>query len=291
MTLKRMLDCQASDVQCMDGAMLKRAIRAAEGRTLVSECIVCWTPLLRDVSNPELARAFGADLILLNLFDVDDPCIEGLPSPRGNDVIATLKRYIGRPVGINLEPVDDVAVLWEERSDVPPGRMVSEHTVRRALELGFDFVCVTGNPKTGVTTGGIVEGVRTVRRTAGSRLLVMAGKMHAAGVETPWTTEELRTTAEQLVDAGADVIVLPVVRWVHELGGLVMAVVGTSQEGADVSTIRRLVLNSKEAGADLFHLGDAGTLGIAEPENLLAASVALRGRRHTWRRMAASPLR
>jgi hypothetical protein len=34
--------------------------------------------------------------------------------------------------------------------------------------------------------------------------------------------------------------------------------------------------------------GDCGTIGIAIPENIVAWSLALRGRRHTWHRMAAS---
>jgi len=34
------------------------------------------------------------------------------------------------------------------------------------------------------------------------------------------------------------------------------------------------------------HLGDAGISGITEPTNVLAASLAIRGRRHTYRRMA-----
>jgi hypothetical protein len=78
---------------------------------------------------------------------------------------------------------------------------------------------------------------------------------------------------------------------VHAQGGLVMAAVGTSQEGADADTVRAIALESKKSGADIFHLGDAGLLGMAPPENLLAASIALRGKRHTYRRMAASPLR
>jgi hypothetical protein len=45
---------------------------------------------------------------------------------------------------------------------------------------------------------------------------------------------------------------------------------------------------SKMAGADIHHLGDAGTIGMAVPENITAWSFALRGRRHTWHRMTSS---
>jgi hypothetical protein len=36
----------------------------------------------------------------------------------------------------------------------------------------------------------------------------------------------------------------------------------------------------------VLHLGDAGVSGITEPMNVLAASLAIRGRRHAYRRMA-----
>ncbi|MPM90657.1 hypothetical protein SDC9_137779 [bioreactor metagenome] len=45
------------------------------------------------------------------------------------------------------------------------------------------------------------------------------------------------------------------------------------------------------AGADIQHIGDCGTFGIALPENIMALSVTIRGIRHTYRRMAQSILR
>jgi hypothetical protein len=47
-------------------------------------------------------------------------------------------------------------------------------------------------------------------------------------------------------------------------------------------------LMSKMTGADILHIGDAGYSGMANPENILAFSLAIRGRRHTYRRMAVS---
>jgi hypothetical protein len=67
----------------------------------------------------------------------------------------------------------------------------------------------------------------------------------------------------------------------------VVAAVGTSQEGgSDEETVRELTLAAKRCGADVLHLGDAGVSGMPEPSNVLAASLAVRGRRHTYRRMA-----
>jgi predicted extracellular nuclease len=43
---------------------------------------------------------------------------------------------------------------------------------------------------------------------------------------------------------------------------------------------------NKRAGADVLHLGDMGAYGLTDPMNVMAASLAIRGRRHTYRRMA-----
>ena len=68
-----------------------------------------------------------------------------------------------------------------------------------------------------------------------------------------------------------------------------MTAIGTSQEGADVETIRQIALMCKMAGADLHHLGDAGSSpGMTNPENIMAYSIAIRGKRHTYNRMALS---
>ena len=77
----------------------------------------------------------------------------------------------------------------------------------------------------------------------------------------------------------------------HQLGKLALSSIGTSQEGADVQTIRSIALMSKMAGIDIHHIGDSGYTGIAVPENLIAYSEAIRGRRHTLRDMARSRLR
>ena len=42
------------------------------------------------------------------------------------------------------------------------------------------------------------------------------------------------------------------------------------------------------AGTDIHHIGDSGYVGMALPENIMAYSVAIRGIRHTYRRIAQS---
>jgi len=77
----------------------------------------------------------------------------------------------------------------------------------------------------------------------------------------------------------------------YSKGALAMLTVGTSQEGADEATIRQIALNSKMAGADIYHVGDTGFYGIAVPENIMSYSIAIRGWRHTYLRMASSVVR
>lgn len=301
---KRMLDCAASHFSSMTKEDFLFAIAASEGRTLASETIGAVTPLLGDVTNAELAAALGADILLLNLFDVDSPRIEGLPPTDPSEVVREVKRLTGRPVGINLEPVEagagEVDTLWA----MTKGRMATLENAQKAAGMGVDFILLTGNPGTGVTNKAITDTLKLFHKHLGDKLILAAGKMHASGVlgeggENIITKTELKDFAK----AGADVLLLPapgtvpgittpfireMVEYAHSLGKLAMTAIGTSQEGADLDTIRRIALECKMTGADIHHLGDSGYTGIAAPENITAYSVVIKGARHTYRRMAMS---
>lgn len=105
------------------------------------------------------------------------------------------------------------------------------------------------------------------------------------------------------IEKGADGILIPapgtipgitldyakeLIDYVHDLGAIAMTTIGTSQEGAEENTIKNIALMCKMAGADIHHIGDCGLPGIAIPENILAYSITIRGRRHTYFRIAAS---
>lgn len=305
--MKRLLDCKASDFAQMNGQELKQSIRASEGRVLVAEVICSVSPLLAGVTNAEMASAFGADMILLNFFDVFHPKIEGLDVEDAQQVIHRLKEYVGRPVGLNLEPIDAQAERVEDLIHLPIGRTATAETFRKAKELGFDFVCLTGNPKTGVTNPEIIRAISTARAEMGAETLILAGKMHAAGVAGEAGEAIVREDdLVSFIEAGADVILLPspgtvpgitlencqkLVQTVHKHGALTILATGTSQEGADEATIRQIALYSKMAGTDMYHIGDAGYAGIAIPENILQYSIVIRGKRHTYVRMASSVCR
>lgn len=304
---KRLLDCTASDLETMTKQDLLFAMEASEGRVLACETIGIFTPLVGDVSNAELAAALGGDVILLNIFDVQNPQIQGLPQGvRPQDAIRMVKRLTGRPVGINLEPVEQGyaaevdTTLW----NLTPGRAATRENALLAAQMGVDFILLTGNPGVGVTNRAITDTLRVFRETVGDRVILCAGKMHASGSiaeagERIVTKEDVRAFAE----AGADIILFPapgtvpgvtmeyvrdLVSYAHSLGKLTITAIGTSQEGTDVDTIRRIALMCKMTGTDIHHIGDSGFTGIAAPENITAYSIVLRGVRHTYRRMAMS---
>ena len=106
--MKRILDCQSSDFQKMTRKELLEAIAGSEGRTIACETIGSIMPMLGDITNAEFVSAMGADIVLLNMFDVQNPRILGLPKCAPENVIRKLKELTGRPIGINLEPVEQV---------------------------------------------------------------------------------------------------------------------------------------------------------------------------------------
>ncbi|TCT17563.1 hypothetical protein EDD68_12811 [Melghiribacillus thermohalophilus] len=297
--MKRLLSCTSSELVIMSGKELKESIRASEGRTILSEVIPAVPPLYPEVTNAELAAGFGADLLLLNGLDVFNPEAFGLDAEKDN-VISTIRNLTGRPVGINLEPVDSEADYMEPVKAIPLGRTACRDTLKKAKMMNPQFICLTGNPQTGVSNSEIIKAINRTREVFGEDLMIIAGKMHGAGVCEDIMNVEI---IDKFIEAGADVILLPspgtvpgvttetAAKWIrkaHQKGALTMLTIGTSQEGADETTIQQIALNNKMAGADIHHIGDAGFTGIAVPENIMTYSIAVRGKRHTFIRMAGS---
>ena len=305
--MKRILDCQSSDFARMSRQDLLDAIAGSEGRTIACETIGAITPMLGDITNAEFAAAMGADILLLNLFDVQQPHIQGLPRTAPEDVIRKVNELTGRPVGINLEPVEQVLSSEDPKENmwaITGGRKATLANAEKAADMGVDFILLTGNPGIGVTNEAIEQTLRLYKEKLGDRVILAAGKMHASGILTEGA-EKIITQADiaAFAAAGADIILLPapgsvpgitmeyvrqLVTCAHSLGCLTITAIGTSQEGADVATIRQIALMCKMTGTDIHHLGDAGYGGIALPENIQAYSIAIRGVRHTYRRMAGS---
>ncbi|MDY0393386.1 haloacid dehalogenase-like hydrolase [Virgibacillus halophilus] len=300
--MKRLLSCTASDFDKMDGKQLKQAIAASEGRVVLSEVIPTTAPLFGEVSNAELTVAFGADLVLLNHIDLFHPRILGWESEHEFHRLQEFKHMLGRPLGVNLEPVDDHADAVEDLAQVEKGRLATDDTFHAVKQAGLDFVCLTGNPQSGVTNEKIGEAIKTGKRILGDDCLIIAGKMHGSGIAGEGDAGILtKNVIDGFAIAGADIILFPSpgtvpgvdanlagswVKRIKENGCLAMSAIGTSQEGADEQTIRQIALYNKMIGADIHHIGDGGYTGVAAPENIIAYSIAIRGRRHTYIRMA-----
>lgn len=304
---KRLLSAYSSEIAALAGAELKQAILASEGRIIVGETVVTAAPLLAGVSNAEVMRAFAADMVILNEYDVNTRFVSGLENC--SNPIAYLKELTSMPLGINLEPVDtqvscapaagtEKVKAMSDLITLPPGRQVSRETLQAAEKQGADFICLTGNPGTGVSNSSLKAAVKLAKQYFSG--LVFVGKMHAAGLAEKVVDEQ---AVLDFVDAGADVILLPaagtvpgvgeaeltaLVRKIKAKGALTMAVVGTSQESADAQTIREIALANKRCGFDIHHLGDGSFGRMPDPENLLTLSLAIRGKRHTYFRMSQS---
>lgn len=305
----RLIDMAGRYLAELRGSALVEAIRLSEGRTIAAETISCAGPLLDKVSNPELVAAAGADIIVLNIYDVNAPWVAGIQPSRSTleevpafGQVASAARvtagdvaqWTGRVVAVNLEPVGT------EATGFPNGRRANAANALAAAEQGATMIVVTGNPGTGVTMDAIARATEQMRSATADKIVYFAGRIHAAATdEIPVQGRDI----ELLARAGAHGVVVPapnttpgssipacleLVHGAHQAKMLAWSGIGTSQEGATTSVIERIALDSKSTGADIHHIGDSGFFGIAPPENIYTYSLAIRGRRHTWFRMAAS---
>lgn len=294
--MKRLISCYASDYKNMQPEDFKQSILASEGRTILGEMVVTAAPLLEGVTNAEVMAAFGADLILLNEFDVFEKEIVGME--KMDNPIQQLKDWVGRPIGVNLEPVDPEAEGQEELITLSKGRAVSKESLEAAEKLGIDFILLTGNPATGVSMTSIEQSIRLAKEHFNG--LVFAGKMHGAGLaEDLIDVKQL----ERFVEQGADGVLIPssgtapgvseekareATKAIHQLGGVVIGTIGTSQESADPATIREIGLGNKRVGVDVHHIGDGSYGRMPDPENIMQLGLTIRGKRHTYFKMAQS---
>lgn len=287
--LKRLISSNASELTSYSAKELKQSIKASEGRTVCAENVAVREAFIGDITGAEIAAAFGADLILLNGVDVLNPALAGIKDQA--NFVNELKNLVGRPIGVNLEPIDPDAKMMDESIKISKGRTVNKESMDALDKLGMDFLCLTGNPGTGVTNKTIAEAIKLAKENFSG--LIIAGKMHSSGVDEPVTNKE---TIETFIESGADIILVPAVGTVpgfdsdelkeavkiaHKNNALVMTAIGTSQEGSSKETIRQIALANKICGVDIQHIGDAGYGGLAPVENIFELSVAIRGIRHT----------
>jgi hypothetical protein len=294
----RMLDATASDFLAMDAPGLAASIRGAEGRTLSAEVIATTAPPVGGISLGELAAAFGADLITLDAYDALKPQIMGVTSHILEDKqpLAAYKRLLGRPIAVNLVVAPDNLTL--------NGRQAIPEHFELIHDQGADLVFLYARPG----QGGTIERQQAAARQAGE---VFGDEVLLIGVPSfslppPRTPQQIITYQQHidtLMEAGCAGIGMPMpgskqgwlfdtarqlIDHVHSADGLAWVFVTGSVEGAPPETMQQMAVAAKQLGADAIRLDEAGLSGMPLPENIYQFSLALRGKRHTYRRMASS---
>jgi hypothetical protein len=295
----RILDAVASDFAIMNANDLAESIRKSEGRTISVEVVSTDQPPVDGVTNAELAAGFGADIILLDRYDPPTPIIRGAPNSLSHSTtpLADLKNLIGRPVGINLL----------EGASIPPekaGRAFTPSVAQAACEQGADIFFIINQPAYGGMLSRMCSAGEWVRAHLSDKVMPVA--VISASSAPPRTSTEIEAFAENLkplLQAGYMGIGLPLpgskqgwtldaaarlVDCIHDGGGLAWSILTGSVEGSPREAIISLALQAKMLGFDVHRLDEAGLSGMPSPMNILNYSLAIRGERHTYRRMALS---
>jgi hypothetical protein len=321
----RIIEAPAWELATLEGRALVDSIRSSAGRTVAAEIVAFAPPLVNGLCNAGLCAILGADIVHLNHYDVQKPLIAGLPSTgEGLELwaevglhvaptsqveapvasflsklglgvtIHVLRAQIGRVVGVSLDVVAD-------DSDAPSGRLATPGTAAKAVEQGAAYITLVGTP--GLTPETLQANVRLLRKELGREVVLVAGRMPWGGLRADKPVFLSAPEIEALVAAGVDMVMLPVpgtipgaslevitalVDVAHRVGALAQVTIGTSQESAGVETVGRLALDGKLTGADIFQIGDGGYGGMSIPDNILAFATAIKGRRHTYKRMAST---
>lgn len=307
MAVTRLISATGDDIEKMSPMDLKESIMRSEGRVVMGQHLLfAGHGLVRGVTNSELMFAFGADMVMLNTFDLDH--LDNNPGLCGLS-FQELKQKCRRPIGIYLgcpkagsEDGGKKALYRRE------GMLASDEHVQKCIELGADFIVLGGNPGSGTSIQDVVEATKRIKKRFQDSIFVFAGKWEDGVNEKvlgdPLADYDSKAVIKELIDAGADCIDLPapgsrhgmttemireLVEYIHRYkpGTLAMTFLNSSVECADSDTIRLIALKMKETGADIHAIGDGGFGGCTSPENIHQLSVSLKGKQYTYFRMAS----
>lgn len=316
--VRRLISSTKSELREMTAQEMKRSIEASEGRVILAQNYVGFEPLVQDTTNAEVSFAFGADMVFFNGFPMDGsdiPAFETTIYDEGSLhtkylTFEEVRDITPGPLGIYLEcgEGDDPEVSTASGIKlIRPERVASSENLKKVKEIGADFVVLGGNPGSGTKLSSIVEATKRAKEILGDDVMIWAGKWEDGVKEKvlgdPQNFEESKFYIKELIDAGADVICLPMpgsrtgvvvdeirklVHLIHTYkeGTLAMNFLDGSVEGADTSTVRECALMSKQTGADIHAIGDAGLSYMPVPENIYQLALTTKGRRLTWLKMS-----
>jgi len=315
----RFLHASPQQLLSMDTESLLTAIRISEGRILTVSARMRSGNLVDYVTNAEVAAAFGADIVMLDTYEPENPYIPGWPSKNPTDDEATadiqvplgrgyslkeIRQIVGRPIACMLLFHGD---MNKEATLKHYGRILANaENAQKAIDSGTDMIAIGGWAPIDI----VQKSVREIRQITRGKAILEYFRPHGPGLigqaDTKLGPKQLITKDEIRLYLNADVdivglaapgtypgytveFVAELVEMIHNAGKMASLGLHTSQEGSDIDTIKRIAILSKMAGADLYELGDSGfNEQMIEPQNIMALSIAVRGRRHTYRRMAMS---
>lgn len=303
----RLISATGQEIEKMSPMELKESVFKSEGRVVMGQHLLfAGEGLVRGVTNSELMFAFGADMVMLNTFDLDN--LDNNPGLCGLS-FQELKKKCRRPIGIYLgcpkAGSEDGGKKALYRRD---GMLASDEHVQKCIDLGADFIVLGGNPGSGTSIRDVVETTKRIKTKFKDQIFVFAGKwedgINEKVLGDPLADYDAKEIIKELIDAGADCIDLPapgsrhgitvemirqLVEFIHRYkpGTLAMTFLNSSVECADTETIRLIALKMKETGADIHAIGDGGFSGCTSPENIHQLSVSLKGKQYTYFRMAS----
>lgn len=316
--VRRLINSTKSEIRSMSAQEMKKSIKASEGRVILAQNYVGFGPLVQDTTNVEVSFAFGADMVFFNGFPMDGSDIPAFETPIFENgslenkflTYQEIRDITPGPLGVYLEcgdkddPETSTAVGTKL---IRPERVASEENLQKVKEMGVDFIVLGGNPGSGTTLSAIVQATKRAKEILKDDVMIWSGKWEDGVNEKvlgdPLIFEESKHYIKELIDAGADVICLPMpgsrtgvvveeirklVNLVHTYkeGTLAMNFLDGSVEGADTDTIRAYALMSKQTGADIHAIGDAGLSYMPVPENIYQLALTTKGRRLAWMKMA-----
>ena len=101
--MKRIFELTTGDIERLSKNELKDIIKNSEGRTVMAETIISYTPYVKEVSNLELAASFGADMITLNTFNFEKPYIFGFGEANLSKGLEDTFRIVGEEIKNNIK--------------------------------------------------------------------------------------------------------------------------------------------------------------------------------------------
>lgn len=231
--------------------------------------------------------------------------------------IGEIRRLIGRPIACAMlldapsygSHNIDTGFSDTKNGMVAGGSLNTWEDLDLFIEQGVDIICIIG----WASPDQLIATTKEAVRRSNGRTVIWSGVPHGPGLiyakQSPYNLRELMTPdlAAALADVGADIVDIPaagclpgytmdyvgkLIDTIHKGGAIVNTGIHNSQEGTDEETIRRIAIDNKTIGADMLMLGDAGVNeNIGRPETLEALCIAIKGKHHTYRRIAESILR